>query len=415
MSFEKIDTLIVGGGQAGLAMSEHLSNNGVAHLILERERIVERWRTSRWDSLVANGPAWHDRFPTMEFSDVLPDAFAHRDSVVAYFEDFAEKIKAPIRCSVDVTEVLRLPNGTGFSVKTSDGVIEAKNVVVATGPFQQPIIPPLIPSDSGIIQIHSKDYRNPKQLPDGAVLVVGAGSSGSQIADELLRIGRQVFLSVGPHDRPPRRYRGYDYVWWLGVLGIWQAKTPDPNTEHVTIAVSGSHGGQTVDFRRFAQRGMTLLGLTKKFEDGLLYFTNDLKENVSRGDKNYLSVLDKADDYVAKNNLNLPEEPEARIIESDPECITNPILKLNLVNTNIRSIIWATGYSQDFSWLKVDTFDDSGNPSHNRGVSAENGIYFIGLPWLSMRGSSFIWGVWQDAKYLSEHIAKKKIDSVQVK
>ena len=159
MSFEKIDTLIVGGGQAGLAMSEHLSNNGVAHLILERERIVERWRTSRWDSLIANGPAWHDRFPTMEFSDVLPDAFAHRNSVVAYFEDFAKKIKAPIRCNIDVKEVLRLPNEACFSVTTSDGIIEANNVVAATGPFQQPVIPPLVPSDSGIIQIHSKNYR----------------------------------------------------------------------------------------------------------------------------------------------------------------------------------------------------------------------------------------------------------------
>ena len=360
MSSEKIDTLIVGGGQAGLAMSEHLSNNGVAHLILERERIVERWRTSRWDSLIANGPAWHDRFPTMEFSDVLPDAFAHRNSVVSYFEDFAKKIKAPIRCNVDVKEVLRLPNEACFSVTTSDdGIIEANNVVAATGPFQQPVIPPLVPSDSGIIQIHSKNYRNPEQLPDGAVLVVGAGSSGSQIADELLRTGRQVFLSVGPHDRPPRRYRGRDYVWWLGVLGIWQAKTPDPKTEHVTIAVSGSHGGQTVDFRRFAQQGMTLLGLTKKFKDGLLCFANDLKENIAQGDKNYLSVLDKADDYVAKNNLDLPEEPEARIIASNPECITNPILELNLDKTNIRSIVWATGFTQDFSWLKVDTFDAS--------------------------------------------------------
>ena len=159
-----------------------------------------------------------------------------------------------------------MPNETGFSVKTSKGVIEAKNVVVATGPFQQPIIPPLVPNDSGILQIHSKDYRNPKQLPDGAVLVVGAGSSGSQIADELLRIGREVFLSVGPHDRPPRRYRGYDYVWWLGVLGIWQAKTPDPKTEHVTIAVSGSYGGHTVDFRRFSKRGMTLTRIDKKIQ-----------------------------------------------------------------------------------------------------------------------------------------------------
>ena len=157
-----------------------------------------------------------------------------------------------------------------------------------------------ISSNLEILQIHSKNYRNPQQLPSGAVMVVGSGSSGSQIADELSRTGRQVFLSIGPHDRPPRRYRGYDYVWWLGVLGKWQEKTPDPKTEHVTIAVSGSHGGQTVDFRRFAQRGMILIGLTKKFEDGLLYFANDLKENISRGDKNYLSILDRADDYVAK-------------------------------------------------------------------------------------------------------------------
>ena len=408
MRFEKIDTLIVGGGHAGLAMSEHLSNNGVAHLILEKERIVERWRTSRWDSLVANGPAWHDRFPTMEFSDVLPDAFAHKDSVVSYFENFAKKIKAPIRCNVDVKEVLMFPNKAGFNVATSDGYIETNNIVAATGPFQQPVIPSLIPSNSGVIQIHSKNYRNPEQLPDGAVLVVGAGSSGSQIADELLRKGRQVFLSVGPHDRPPRRYRGYDYVWWLGVLGIWQAKTPNPQFEHVTIAVSGSYGGQTVDFRKFAQKGMVLLGLTKKFKDGFLFFANDLKENIEQGDKNYLSVLDKADDYVVRNNLDLPEDPEARIIKPDPECIINPIHELNLNKTNIQSIIWATGYKQDFSWLKVNTFDASGKPLHNRGVSKENGIYFIGLPWLSMRGSSFIWGVWQDAKYLADHIAEKK-------
>jgi len=154
--------------------------------------------------------------------------------------------------------------------------------------------------------------------------------------------------------------------------------------------------------------------MTKEFKDGILFFDDNLKENITQGDKNYLSVLDKADDYVSRNNLHLPEEPEARIIETDPECVTNPILELNLNKTNTRSIIWATGYSQDFSWLKVDTFDASGNPHHNKGVSAENGIYFIGLPWLSMRGSSFIWGVWQDAKYLAEHIAEKKKISVKV-
>jgi len=415
MASEKINTLIVGGGQAGLTMSEHLSNNRVSHLILERERIVERWRTSRWDSLVANGPAWHDRFPTMEFSDVLPDAFAHRDSVVAYFEKFAKKIKAPVRHNVDVKEVVKLPKRDGFKVTTSDGMYEAKNVFAATGPFQEPVIPTLIPKDSGIKQIHSQSYRNPEQLSNGAVLVVGAGSSGSQIAEELLQSGKEVYLSIGPHDRPPRRYRGRDNVWWLGVLGKWEEKTPSINTEHVTIAVSGYNGGKTIDFRKFAQKGMKLLGLTKEFRNGHLYFADDLKQNIVNGDKNYLSLLDEADDYVKKNQLNLPKELEARILDPDPECVTYPILELDLIESNIHTIIWATGYKQNFKWLKVKAFDDKGKPLHINGVSAEEGIYFLGLPWLSMRGSSFIWGVWKDAKYLAEHIAKKKIDSVEVK
>ena len=196
-------------------MSEHLSAGGVPHLVLERDRIAERWRSGRWDSLVANGPAWHDRFPGLEFSDVDPDAFASKDQVADYFEAYAEKIAAPIRCGVEVTSVRRNAGRPGFRAETSDGIIEARYVVAATGPFQRPVIPPVVPEDAGPLQIHSSGYRNPGQLPDGAVLVVGAGSSGMQIADELLRSGRRVFLSVGPHDRPPRRYRGRDFCWWL--------------------------------------------------------------------------------------------------------------------------------------------------------------------------------------------------------
>ena len=408
MGLEKINTLIIGGGQAGLAMSEHLGNNQVDHLIIEKERIVESWRTSRWDRLVANGPAWHDRFPTLEFSDLLPDEFATKDRVVAYFEEFAKKINAPIRCNVNVNEVLKVPNREKFKVTTSEGIIEAKNVVAATGAFQKPVIPPLLPKNSEFLQIHSKNYYNPGQLPKGAVLIVGAGSSGSQIAEELSRAGRKVFLSVGPHDRPPRRYRGKDNVWWFGVLGVWQEKTPDPKTQHVTIAVSGLNGGHTINFRKYVKKGITLLGLTKKFENGILYFANDLKKNIEEGDKNYLSILDRADEYIKKNNLEFPEEPEARIIEKNPECVNKPILKLDLEKYNIKSIIWATGYTQNFSWLKVDTFDDTGKPLHVNGVSKVSGVYFIGLPWLSMRGSSFIWGIWQDSKYLAEHIAQKE-------
>ena len=405
MSIEKIETLVVGGGQAGLAMSEHLSHCGIQHLILERHRIAERWRSERWDSLVANGPAWHDCFPSMDFPDFDPDGFPSKDRVVDYFVAFAEKISAPIRCGVEVTEVQRNIGRPGFRVETSDGVIDANNVVVATGPFQRPITPTVVPENTGITQLHSNAYRNPGQLPEGSVLVVGAGSSGAQIADELLRSGRHVYLSVGPHDRPPRSYRGYDYVWWLGVLGKWDAVTPRPGTEHVTISVSGAHGGHTVDFRHLAAQGITLVGRTESFKNGVMHFAADLADNIARGDANYLSVLDEADAYITRNGLDLPEEPEARKMEPDPHCVTDPILTLDLAEIGITSIIWATGFAVDFSWLKVDAVDEEGKPKHLRGISTEPGIYFLGLPWQSRRGSSFIWGVWHDAKFLADQIA----------
>lgn len=404
MAVERIDTVVVGGGQAGLAMSEHLINSGVPHAVLERHRIAERWRSERWDTLVANGPAWHDRFPGMEFPNTDPDSFVPKEKVADYFVAYAEKIGAPVRCGVEVTKVERITGQLGFRVETSQGVIEATNVVAATGPFQKPIIPPIVPGDAGVLQLHSNSYRNPKQLPEGAVLVVGAGSSGVQIADELLRSGRRVYLSVGPHDRPPRSYRGRDYCWWLGVLGKWDAPTPPAGAEHVTIAVSGVRGGETVDFRRLAEQGMILVGMAQSFENGILKFRPDLADNIRRGDANYLSLLDEADAFIARFGLDLPEEPEARIIGPDPECMTNPILELDLREAGISTILWATGYTVDFSWIKLDVFDEKGRPKHQRGVTAEPGLYFLGLPWLSRRGSSFIWGVWHDAKYIADQI-----------
>lgn len=408
MSAEKIDTVVVGGGQAGLAMSEHLTGCGIPHLVLERHRIAERWRSERWDSLVANGPAWHDRFPGLEFAGMDGDAFPSKEDVADYLVAYAEMIAAPVRCGVEVTDVRRNAGGPGFRVETSKGVIEAINVVAATGPFQQPAIPPLVPGDTDVLQIHSSAYRNPEQLPEGGVLVIGAGSSGTQIADELMQAGRRVYLSVGPHDRPPRRYRGRDYVWWLGVLGKWDIEPPAATTQHVTIAVSGVSGGFTIDFRRLAAQGMTLVGMTNGFDDGVMCFAPDLADNIARGDANYLSLLDEADAYVARNNLNLPEEPHARDIDPDPDCVADPILALDLTQAGIGTIIWATGFSVDFSWLKVDAFDDEGRPKHQRGVAAERGIYFLGLPWLSQRGSSFIWGVWHDAKHLAGHISTQR-------
>ena len=404
MSVERIDTLIVGAGQAGIALSGHLGEQGIPYLVLEKSRIAEAWRTSRWDALMTNGPVWHDRFPNLEFKGNAPDEFVGKERVVAYIEEYAEMVNATVRSGVEVLSARPFIDRAGFYVETTQGVIEARRIVSATGAFQQPIIPSIVPKEPSIQQIHSAQYRNPEQLPDGAVMVVGAGSSGAQIADELNRAGRKVVLSVGPHDRPPRRYRNRDFVWWLGVLGLWDLAAQKPGTEHVTISVSGAYGGSTMDFRRLASEGVMLVGRTQSFLDGTLYFADDASTNIAAGDKNYADMLDAADAYVLASGLDLPLEPEARKAWPEPSCLSNPLRSLNLADENVTTIIWATGYKQDFSWLKVDAFDEKGAPIHQRGVSKEPGVYFLGLPWQSRRGSTFLWGVWHDAKFVADQI-----------
>lgn len=407
---ETVHTLVIGGGQAGVATSAHLQKRGVPHLVLERDRIAERWRSWRWDSLVANGPAWHDRFPDAEFTDLDPDAFAPKEAVADYFQRFAGDRNLPVRIGVEVTRLerqgttFRATTLTGTSTGTTTGTIEAQNVVVATGPFQKPVIPTVI-SDPAITQLHSNAYRNPGALPEGAVLVVGAGSSGAQIAEELVRAGRQVYLSVGPHDRPPRRYRGQDFVWWLGKLGKWDMKAPTPGTEHITIAVSGAYGGHTMDFRRLAGLGVTLLGRAGTCRDGVLTFADDLRTNMENGDRNYLSVLEEADAYATAQGLDLPEDPDARTLLPLPACVTDPTSALDLSAARISTVIWATGFQLDFGWIDLDIFRPDGRPRHTDGVTEVPGLYFMGLPWLSCRGSAFIWGAWKDAERLAGVIA----------
>lgn len=402
---KQINTLVIGAGQGGVATSEHLGKQGIEHIVLERGRIAERWRSERWDSLVANGPAWHDRFPGMAFA-CDDNAFTEKESVATYFEDYARMIDAPVQTGVTVEAVTPHTDRAGFHVQTSEGEFDALNIVSATGPFQKPSIPPILPDMADVTQMHSTAYRNPQALNDGAVLVIGSGSSGSQIAAELNAAGREVYFSIGPHDRPFRRYRGRDNCWWLGVLGIWNMDTPAPGTEHVTIAVSGAHGGKTVDFRRLAEQGITLLGMTSGYEDGTLTIANDLKANIDAGDDNYRSLMKAADDYIERTGIDLPPEPEAWDIPDDPACVTDPIRSLNLAERGITTVIWATGFKFDYGWLHApDALDDIGRPVHQRGVSKVPGLYFVGLPWQSRRGSSFIWGVWYDAKFVVDQIA----------
>lgn len=404
MSLEDKNVVVVGGGQAGIAASEHLALCGIDHVVLEKGRIAERWRSGRWDSLVANGPAWHDRFPNLEFTALDPDQFVPKEQVADYFVDYAKMLNAPIETDVTVNRVSVLEKEGRFLVETSKGSLKAKSVIAATGPFQQPVWPKIVPQDAPVTQIHSEKYKNPNQLEDGAVLVVGAGSSGVQIADELQKSGRQVYLSVGPHDRLPRRYRGRDYVWWMGVLGMWDDERIPPGKEHISISVSGAYGGRTIDFRELAANGMKIVGLTQGYNDGAISFAPDLPGSFAEGDTYYLSFLDQCDDYVSQNGLDFPQEPEARVLGPTPECVSNPIEHVNLAEAGIKTIIWATGYKPDFSWLDVDTFENDGSPKHIRGVSSVPGVYFLGLPWLMSRGSSFIYGVWHDAKHVADHI-----------
>ena len=400
----KIETLIIGGGQAGLAISEQLTRRGREHLVVERHRIVERWRSERWDGLHANGPAWSDSMPGWPIPNVDLNDFATRDQIVDYFIAYADAIKAPVRCGVNVTSVQMLEDGT-FRADTSEGIIEAANIVAATGPFQNPVVPSIVPPDSGIFQIHASAYRNPAQLPDGAVLVVGAGSSGAQIAEELLRAGRQVYLSVGRHMRPPRRYRGRDFVWWMDQQGLWHLPVGDVTPGHAVLAFSGAYGGISVDFRRMAERGAVLVGRAQAFADGVMSFGDDLAANLAEGDASVIAFCDQSDAFALQAGLDLPHEPGVREIPPDPACVRNPIRTLRLADAGIRSIIWSTGYSSDYSWLKVPVFDAHGRPIHRRGVTEVPGVYFLGLVWQSKRTSSFICGVGHDAAFLADRIA----------
>jgi putative flavoprotein involved in K+ transport len=401
---EKVNTVVVGGGQAGIAMSEHLMNAKIPHVVLERGRIAERWRSERWDSLLANGPAWHDCLPGMEIPDVCPDDFTPKEKMADYISAYAKNFDAPVRCGVEVISVEKIPKQKGFEVNTSQGKFEAENIIAATGPFQRPVIPRLVPEEAGIVQLHSSKYKNPNQLPEGAVLVVGAGASGGQIADELNHAGRQVYLSIGRHDRPPRYYRKRDGAYWSGVLDTWDAVSPGINSENIAIAVSGVYKERSLDYRIMASEGMVLLGRADWYSDGKLYFANDLSENIELGNKTYLDILKLADKYIEYNGLDFPDDPDAHLIPPVSKYELDPIRVLELKSSGIRSIIWATGFTRDYSWIHLDVFDEGGYPIHQRGISTERGIYFLGLPFQSRRSSSFIFGVSQDARYLAEHI-----------
>ena len=410
---ETIDTVVIGGGQAGLAMSYHLRRLGREHVILERARVAERWRTQRWDSLRFQFPNWSIELPGLAYAGSEPDDFAPRDDVVRFLEGYAAWIEAPLSTSVNVLSLRASANSGHYDVVTDRGDLRARNVVIATGPYQRPRVPAIAPGfPAEVAQVHASEYRNPQALPPGAVLVVGSGASGCQIAEELIVAGRQVYFSVGRHSRVPRRYRGRDVFWWrreLGHLDRTTASTPKARRVPAPL-VTGVGGGHDIDIRRYAGSGMTLLGHVRSAGGGRIALDPDLEQNLALGDSHFADFTREVDDYVQRSGIDAPPaEGEARATAASvpPQAVD----ELDLRAAAVGSVIWATGYSLDFGWVELPIFDRLGDPAHRRGVTAAPGVYLLGLAWLAKQKSSFLCGVGEDAEFLASHIPSRATGS----
>ena len=405
MPREQVETLVIGGGQAGLAMSHMLRRRGRPHLVVERGRVAERWRTERWDGLRFQFPNWSVRLPDLPFAHPEPDGFASAAEILDYLEAYAAFVRPPIRCGCPATRLRRSGRGAGFVAETPDGDIEAANVVVATGPYQRPVAPRL-PGDgaAGLFQVHASAYREPAQLPPRAVLVVGSGASGAQIAEELALAGRRVYLSVGRHRRMPRRYRGRDLIWWLIEMGLDRTPVERRGPDATLPLITGAYGGYTIDFRAFPARGITLLGRVRAVREGAVSLAPDLRESLAFGDAAHAAFLDLVDAHVARSGLDVPADAAARSVLPDPPCVREPIPELDLRAAGVGAVVWATGYAYDLGWIGLPVLDARGTPVHAHGAAVIPGLYFLGLPWLSRMSSSFLSGVGDDAARLADLI-----------
>jgi putative flavoprotein involved in K+ transport len=406
---EKIETVIVGGGQAGLATSYHLKQLGRDHVIFEQaEKPAHVWRNDRWDSFTLVTPNWSVQLPGAHYAGNDPDGFMPKDEIVAYFERYVEKFDLPVQFNTSVLQVVPLENKKGYQVKTNNKTYHAKNVVMATGTFQRPKIPAFSTNiPTGILQLHSGHYRNPDRLPDGAVLVIGAAQSGMQIAEELHQSGRTVYLSTGAAPRVPRRYRGKDIVSWMldtGFMDQTVDKLPSPKARLTgNPQASGKDGGHSLNLHQFVRDGIKLFGHVAGAQDGKVTFKPDLKENLAKTDKIEKDIITMIDRYIASNGINAPQETLPDLQDGySVEVLT----ELDLKTANINTIIWAMGYAFDYDLVKLPVTDEDNFPIQQRGVTQYPGLYFVGMNWLHKRKSAILLGVNEDAEYIVAAINK---------
>lgn len=401
--------VVIGGGQAGLSTSHFLQRAGLDHVVIEKRRVGDAWRVDRWDSFCLVTPNWQCQLPDHPYDGDDPKGFMVKDEIVAYLERFAAKVNAPVLEHTTVTHLGRHASGA-LEVRTSAGTVLADHVVVATGGYDIPNLPPCARSVPGdIVQIHSVAYRNPAQLPDGGVLVVGSGQSGVQLMEDLHLAGRRVHLAVGQAPRAPRLYRGREATEWLHEMGFY-ALTLDRHplgeaARHKTNHyMSGRDGGHEIDLRRFALQGVALHGSLADIQGTRVRFEPDLGKNLDDADEVYCAIRRDIDAHIARTGAQAPEEPP---FEKAWQPAAEPV-DLDLREAGITSIVWASGFRANYAWIDLPAFDGRGHPRFTRGVSPVPGLYFLGLPWLHTWGSGRLLGVADDARFLVETIAARQ-------
>ncbi len=395
--------IVVGGGQAGLSLSYYLKQAGIDHLVLEKNTVTHTWRTQRWDAFCLVTPNWQCALPGYPYRGEDPHGFMKKDEIIAYLDGFIEMVEAPVLEHAEVRRVSSTDDG-GFAVSTSQGTFTADQIVVASGGYHTPIVPRMAERlPTSIVQMQSSEYRDPEALPDGAVLVVGSGQSGAQIAEDLHLAGRKVVLAVGEAPRCARFYRGRDVVDWLADMKYYDMPVDQhplregvrDNTNHY---VTGRDGGRDIDLRRFASEGMELYGRLEDLQYGVLHFAPNLAANLDSADGVYNRINAGIDAFIGKNGIDAEGGGVYETLwRPDRERTT-----LELQGSGIGSIVWCIGFTPDFSWLDAPVFNGRGYPAHRRGVTQFPGLYFLGLPWLHTWGSGRFSGIARDA----EHIVK---------
>ena len=402
------ETVVIGGGQAGLAVSYYLSRADHPHIVLEQNRIGSSWLDKRWDSFTLVTPNWMNRLPGFADQGPDPDGFLTRDEIVGDLERYAASFDAPVRLNVRATGLARRSDGPGYQIETKRGGVLAKSVVVATGFFHKAKVPAfadrIAPS---ITQIPSSAYRNPDRLRPGAVLVVGSGQSGAQIAEELIEAGRQVYLCVSRAPREPRRYRGKDINHWLDRMGGFDRSIADPNNPveryRPNPHCSGKNGGHAINLWALAAKGVTLLGRADGGNGQRLTIAADLADNLAAADRASAELMAAVDAHISAAGIEAPPADDTNSDDGRPDSQpqVQKIAELDLVERGISTIVWATGFDCDFSWLDPSFLDRRGYPKQIRGISPFPGLYFCGLHWMHSLKSGLFFGVGQDARHVT--------------